>query len=41
MPHTYTYMYISVFFPTDMGDALLEGLCKAPLYKGLYYGGFP
>ena len=29
MPHTYTHMHISVFFPTDMGDALLVVLCEA------------
>ena len=38
MPHTYTHMHISVFFPTDIEGALLEGLCKASLYKELCYG---
>ena len=40
LPYTCTHIHILVFFPTDMGGASLEGLCKTPLYKGLYYGGF-
>ena len=37
-PLCHIHTQVSIFFPTDGGGrASLEGLCKAPLYKGLRY----